>query len=69
MGLLVTAVASAQRAKVLSANASAELMARSIWAALHGIAELMLRQPNKRFGLDAPPEELAVTTLTTLLGL
>ncbi len=62
-------VAAAQQAKVLSGNTSAELLARSIWAALHGIAELMLRRPNERFGMDVPPEELATATLTSLLGL
>ncbi|MFI1913747.1 TetR/AcrR family transcriptional regulator [Nocardia sp. NPDC020380] len=67
--LLIAAVAAAQQAKVLPGNASPELMARSVWAALHGLAELVLRRPGKRFGFDAPPEELAVTTLTTLLQL
>ncbi|GAB2530153.1 TetR/AcrR family transcriptional regulator [Nocardia heshunensis] len=67
--LLTSAVAAAQQAEVLSPKASETIMARSIWAALHGITELMLRRPHPSFGLDAPPEELAVTTVSTLLGL
>jgi len=67
--VLLRTVAEAQRAELILSDPSAELMARSIWATLHGLAVLSLRGPYKRFGMDEPPEDLAATTLSTLLGL
>jgi AcrR family transcriptional regulator len=66
--LLRQAVAEAQRTGLISAGPSAELMARSIWATLHGLAVLSLRRPHERFGMDEPPEELAARTMSALLG-
>lgn len=67
--VLLRTVAEAQRAELILSDPSAELMARSIWATLHGLAVLSLRGPYKRFGMDEPPEDLAATTLSALLGL
>jgi AcrR family transcriptional regulator len=67
--VLLRTVAEAQRAELIPSDPSAELMARSIWATLHGLAVLSLRGPYKRFGMDDPPEDLAATTLSALLGL
>ena len=67
--VLLRAVADAQRERVLSTKPSAELLATSIWATLHGLAALSLRQPHERFGMSAPPEDLATSTLSALLGL
>jgi AcrR family transcriptional regulator len=67
--VLLRAVAEAQHAELIPPGPPAELMARSIWATLHGLAVLSLRGPYKRFGMDEPPEDLAATTLSTLLGL
>jgi AcrR family transcriptional regulator len=67
--VLLRTVAEAQRAELILSDPSAELMARSIWATLHGLAALSLRGPYERFGMDEPPEDLAATTLSTLLGL
>jgi Tetracyclin repressor-like, C-terminal domain len=67
--VLLRTVAEAQRAELILSSPSAELMARSIWATLHGLAVLSLRGPYERFGMDEPPEDLAATTLSTLLGL
>ncbi|WP_297614413.1 hypothetical protein [Nocardia sp.] len=44
-------------------------MARSIWATLHGLSELVLRPTPEYFGLDQPPEDLAASTRTALLRL
>jgi len=67
--VLLRTVGEAQRAELIFSDPSAELMARSIWATLHGLAALSLRGPYERFGMDEPPEDLAATTLATLLGL
>ncbi|MFE2036172.1 TetR/AcrR family transcriptional regulator [Streptomyces scopuliridis] len=67
--ILRQAVIEAQQAELLSTVPSAELLARSIWATLHGLAVLSLRQPNERFGMSEPPEELAGDTLSAMLGL
>ncbi|MER6386114.1 TetR/AcrR family transcriptional regulator [Streptomyces sp. NPDC001250] len=67
--MLLRSVIDAQAADLISTHPSPELMARSIWAALHGLAVLSLRQPHQRFGMDEPPEELAAHTLSALLGL
>jgi AcrR family transcriptional regulator len=67
--VLLRAVSDAQRERILSTKPSAELLARSIWATLHGLASLSLRQPHERFGMGAPPEDLATTTLSAILGL
>ncbi|MFC6987020.1 hypothetical protein [Streptomyces cirratus] len=44
-------------------------MARSVWATLHGLAVLSLRQPHQRFAMDEPPEDLAAGTLSAMFGL
>ncbi|MEV0117257.1 TetR/AcrR family transcriptional regulator [Streptomyces sp. NPDC050844] len=62
-------VVDAQAAALLPAGPSPELMARSIWATLHGLAVLSLRRPHERFGLDESPEDLATGTLTAMFGL
>ncbi|MFF3249267.1 TetR/AcrR family transcriptional regulator [Streptomyces sp. NPDC002870] len=67
--VLLRTVADAQREAIISPKASAELMARSIWATLHGLAVLSLRQPHQRFGMDEPPEDLATRTLSAIFGL
>ncbi|MGW3202039.1 TetR/AcrR family transcriptional regulator [Streptomyces sp. NPDC001118] len=67
--ILLRSVIDAQAADLISTHPSPELMARSIWAALHGLAVLSLRQPHQRFGMDEPPEDLAAHTLSALLGL
>ncbi|MER5548962.1 TetR/AcrR family transcriptional regulator [Streptomyces sp. NPDC002589] len=67
--ILLRSVFDAQAADLISTHPSPELMARSIWAALHGLAVLSLRQPHQRFGMDEPPEDLAAHTLSALLGL
>ncbi|WP_433199302.1 TetR/AcrR family transcriptional regulator [Nocardia sp. CA-107356] len=67
--ILLNAVVRAQQSGVLSSRPSPELMARSIWSALHGITVLSLRQPHERFGFNVPPEDLAAETLSALLGL
>ncbi|MFI2264207.1 TetR/AcrR family transcriptional regulator [Streptomyces tubercidicus] len=67
--VLLRAVDEAQRCGTLPSTPSAELMARSIWATLHGLAVLMLRQPHERFAMNEPPEDLAASTLSALLGL
>jgi AcrR family transcriptional regulator len=68
-GVLARTVADAQRAAIIPTSASNELMARSIWATLHGLAALNARQPHQRFGMDEVSETLAVDTLSALLGL
>ncbi|WP_331752425.1 TetR/AcrR family transcriptional regulator [Streptomyces chartreusis] len=67
--ILQCAVVEAQRAELVSTGPSPELLTRSIWAALHGLSVLSLRQLAARFGMDGPPEELAAGTLSALLGL
>ncbi|MGY0066583.1 TetR/AcrR family transcriptional regulator [Streptomyces sp. QTS137] len=67
--ILRCAVAEAQQAQLLSTVPSAELLARSVWATLHGLAVLSLRGLTERFAMDVPPEELAGDTLSALLGL
>jgi hypothetical protein len=67
--VLLRTVVDAQHDAILPSKPSAELMARSIWATLHGLAVLSLRQPHERFGMDEPPEDLATNTLSALLGL
>ncbi|MFG2847134.1 TetR/AcrR family transcriptional regulator [Kitasatospora sp. NPDC048296] len=67
--VLLCAVEEAQRAAVVTTVPSAELLTRSIWATLHGLAVLSLRQPHERFGMDGSPEELAAATLSAMLGL
>ncbi|MGW1054938.1 TetR/AcrR family transcriptional regulator [Streptomyces sp. NPDC002521] len=67
--ILLRSVIDAQAADLISTHPSPELMARSIWAALHGLAVLSLRKPHQRFGMDEPPEDLAAHTLSALLGL
>ncbi|GAA1912736.1 hypothetical protein GCM10009753_50940 [Streptantibioticus ferralitis] len=67
--VLLSAVVEAQRCAVIPTAPSAELMARSVWATVHGLAVLSLRQPHERFGLDEPAEDLAARTLSALLGL
>ncbi|MFK0043592.1 TetR/AcrR family transcriptional regulator [Streptomyces sp. NPDC090741] len=67
--VLLRAVVDAQAAALIPAKPSPELMARSLWATLHGLAVLSLRQPHQRFGMDEPPEELAAGTLSALFGL
>ncbi|MGW1290807.1 TetR/AcrR family transcriptional regulator, partial [Streptomyces sp. NPDC002586] len=62
--ILLRSVIDAQAADLISTHPSPELMARSIWAALHGLAVLSLRQPHQRFGMDEPPEDLAAHTLS-----
>ncbi|MFF8033314.1 MULTISPECIES: TetR/AcrR family transcriptional regulator [unclassified Streptomyces] len=67
--ILRDAVIEAQQAELLSSVPSAELLTRSIWAALHGLSVLSLRQLADRFDMDGPPEKLAADTLSALLGL
>lgn len=67
--VLLRTVGDAQRSAIIPTTASAELMARSIWATLHGLALLGLRQPHERYGLGEPPEALAAETLSALFGL
>ncbi|MFF4102785.1 TetR/AcrR family transcriptional regulator [Streptomyces sp. NPDC001903] len=67
--VLLRAVVDAQSAALVPAEPSPELLARSIWATLHGLAVLSLRQPHQRFGMDEPPEDLAATTLSAVFGL
>ncbi|MFI1364579.1 TetR/AcrR family transcriptional regulator [Streptomyces griseochromogenes] len=67
--VLLRAVVDAQAAALVPAKPSPELMARSLWATLHGLAVLSLRQPHQRFGMDEPPEDLATSTLSAIFGL
>ncbi|MEV7870610.1 TetR/AcrR family transcriptional regulator [Streptomyces sp. NPDC088124] len=67
--ILRHAVAEAQQAELLSTVPSTELLTRSIWAALHGLSVLSLRQLSERFDMDVSPEQLAADTLSALLGL
>ncbi|MER5474738.1 TetR/AcrR family transcriptional regulator [Streptomyces sp. NPDC002935] len=67
--VLLAAVVDAQAAALIPAGPSPELMARSIWATLHGLAVLSLRRPHPRFGLDESPESLAANTLSAMFGL
>ncbi|MFI1769374.1 TetR/AcrR family transcriptional regulator [Streptomyces sp. NPDC020800] len=67
--VLLDAVVDAQAAALIPAKPSPELMARSLWATLHGLAVLSLRQPHQRFGMDEPPEDLATSTLAAVFGL
>ncbi|MFG2232680.1 TetR/AcrR family transcriptional regulator [Streptomyces sp. NBC_01310] len=67
--VLLRAVVDAQAAALIPTQPSPELMARSIWATLHGLATLSLRQPHQRFGMDGAPEDLATSTLTAIFGL
>ncbi|MBT2389276.1 TetR/AcrR family transcriptional regulator [Streptomyces sp. ISL-1] len=67
--VLLQAVVDAQATALIPAKPSPELMARSIWATLHGLAVLSLRQPHQRFGMDEPPEDLATSTLSAMFGL
>lgn len=67
--MLLRAVVDAQAAALISAKPSPELMARSIWATVHGLAVFHLRQPHQRFGMDEPPEDLATSTLSAMSGL
>ncbi|MET7778148.1 MULTISPECIES: TetR/AcrR family transcriptional regulator [Streptomyces] len=67
--VLVGAVVDAQAAALIPTKPSPELMARSIWATLHGLAVLRLRQPHRRFGMDEAPEDLATSTLSAMFGL
>ncbi|MFD8985851.1 TetR/AcrR family transcriptional regulator [Streptomyces sp. NPDC059564] len=67
--VLLEAVADAQAAALIPEKPSPELMARSVWATLHGLAVLSLRQPHQRFGMDEPPEDLATSTLSAMFGL
>ena len=67
--VLLRAVVEAQQAGVVSREPAAEVLARSIWATLHGLAVLSGRQPHERFGLNEAPGELAAGTLSALLGL
>ncbi|WP_438290592.1 PxKF domain-containing protein [Streptomyces sp. HUAS TT7] len=63
------AVVEAQAAALVPAQPSPQLLARSIWATLHGLAVLSLRQPHQRFGMDEAPEDLAGSTLSAMFGL
>ncbi|WP_405600832.1 TetR/AcrR family transcriptional regulator [Streptomyces sp. NBC_01410] len=67
--VLLRTVDEAQQQAIIPTTVSAELMSRSIWATLHGLALLNLRQPHERFGLNEPPEALAADTLSALFGL
>ncbi|MFD6156446.1 TetR/AcrR family transcriptional regulator [Nocardia sp. NPDC060256] len=67
--ILLNTVAEAQHSGVIRRGPTPELMARSIWSTLHGIAVLSLRRPHDLFGFNAPPEELAAESLSALLGL
>ncbi|WP_406271807.1 hypothetical protein OHT93_21760 [Streptomyces sp. NBC_00191] len=67
--MLLRTVDDAQQSAIIPTTVSAELMSRSIWATLHGLALLNLRQPHERFGLNEPPEDLAADALSALFGL
>ncbi|MGW1498118.1 TetR/AcrR family transcriptional regulator [Streptomyces mirabilis] len=67
--VLLGTVVDAQAAALIPTKPSPELMARSIWATLHGLAVLRLRRPHQRFGMDEPPEDLATSTLSAMFGL
>ncbi|MET8099212.1 TetR/AcrR family transcriptional regulator [Streptomyces sp. NPDC005236] len=67
--VLLSSVVDAQAAALIPAGPSSELMARSIWATLHGLAVLSLRRPHQRFGMEEPPEDLAASTLSAMFGL
>ncbi|MGW0788932.1 TetR/AcrR family transcriptional regulator [Streptomyces sp. NPDC002911] len=63
------AVVEAQQADLLSSVPSAELLTRSIWATVHGLSVLSLRQLSEQFDMNGSPEELAADTLSALLNL
>lgn len=67
--VLLGAVVGAQAVALIPVKPSPELMARSIWATLHGLAVLGLRRPHQRFGMDEAPEDLANSTLSAMFGL
>ncbi|MEV0278066.1 TetR/AcrR family transcriptional regulator [Streptomyces sp. NPDC050610] len=67
--VLLSAVADAQRAGLIPAKPTPELMARSLWATVHGLAVLSLRRPHRRFAMDEPAEDLAAGTLVAIFGL
>ena len=67
--VLRRAVVDAQAAELIPSKPSPELMARSIWATVHGLAVLSLRRPHQRFGMEEPPEDLAANTLSAMFGL
>lgn len=66
--LLLHAVRDAQDSGAIPAS-PANVMARSIWATLHGLAVLHLQRPHENFGMADAPESLAASSLTVLLGL
>lgn len=66
--LLLHAVRDAQDSGAIP-DSPANLMARSIWATLHGLAVLHLQRPHEHFGMAEPPESLAASSLSILLGL
>ncbi|GAA4759762.1 TetR-like C-terminal domain-containing protein [Streptomyces sanyensis] len=64
---LIDAVTEAQRRGVLDSGASPLVLARSIWAAVHGLAVLHLNGGFAKLGLDDTPERLAADTLAAML--
>ncbi len=64
---LVEQVAVAQRAGLLAAGQPAVLLARSVWALVHGAAVLAGAGGLSKLGLDAPLEDLAEELLFVLI--
>lgn len=64
---LIDAVSEAQRCGVLDAAASPLVLARSVWATVHGLAVLHLNGGLAKLGLDDTPEQLAADTLAAML--
>ncbi len=65
---LVSAVEAAQRSRALDPRVAPRLLARSIWAILHGGAVLHGSGGFRKLGIDAPLDELADELLAAFLG-
>lgn len=65
--VLVASVAEAQEAGALPSGQSPEVMARTIWATVHGLAVLSARGGFTRLGLAAPPNQLVAESLAMFL--